>query len=91
MDNSVHAQAGWQPIKTAPADLRVFLVFCPEDKNVYEVYSFAGETRLRIFASGGRWLTEKPTHWMPLPEPPNTQPTSATAERVDTEESGLQP
>jgi hypothetical protein len=61
--------SGWQPIETAPKDTRTVLIawrgfvttgfFCPDD---------------------GEWLDLPhmeqcpPTHWMPLPEPPEPTP-----------------
>jgi hypothetical protein len=67
------AQGGWRPIESAPTDDPVptaFLVYCPDRKNIYEVFRRKGEERFTVFASGGRILTETPSGWQPLPPPP---------------------
>jgi hypothetical protein len=70
------AMQGWQPIATAPRDGRAILVYIPGSvghavrQDVIAVY-WSGW-------SGGRWetawsgakLMARPTHWMPLPDPP---------------------
>ena len=60
----------WQPIETAPTDGTAVLLYPYLDDwaNAYVVYGYAtldGEW----FSEVGR-LTFEPTHWMPLPEPP---------------------
>lgn len=65
----------WQPIETAPKDSKSRLVWCPVYRNTYIVSWIVpfGEK-----PEGGYWahfgpsveLRERPTHWMPLPEPP---------------------
>lgn len=52
----------WQPIKTAPADRKRFLA--TDGKIVDFAYRYGGG-----FA-GSKWGLSKPTHWMPLPKPP---------------------
>ena len=56
----------WQPIETAPKDGRKILVFGGR----YKTVSLAE-------ADGGWWRSFRlpdttPTHWMPLPPPPET-------------------
>lgn len=57
-------EMGWQPIKTAPRD-RVFLGYNSDD----DIYAIG-------FWCKGRWVTppsartERFSHWMPLPPPP---------------------
>ena len=60
----------WQPIETAPTDGSAVLLYPYMDDwaNMYVVYGYA--------TLDGEWfstvdgLTFEPTHWMPLPEPP---------------------
>jgi len=76
----------WQPIETAPTDDRIDVLLYEggEYKPVY--IGFYAETKDRggkkvyIFWDIGSepWKRE-PTHWMPLPEPPN----SRTGESID--------
>lgn len=63
----------WQPIKTAPKDGSAFLaygeeniaaVYWEDDFDGWQVYG--AET----YISEEFWLSFKPTHWMPLPPPP---------------------
>lgn len=57
----------WQPIETAPKDGRSFLVGV-EDREFIDRAFFIMDDQLIII--GGRY---KPTHWMPLPDPPKEQ------------------
>lgn len=59
----------WHPIETAPEEIYV-LVWCPD----YYSYEYGIAV---LDGEEGRWLTYEgdhelntPTHWMPLPEPP---------------------
>lgn len=57
----------WQPIETAPRDGTRILVFYP----VLDGHIFTAGFEFGTWQSGiwdGR--REQPTHWMPLPEPP---------------------
>ena len=63
----------WQPIETAPKTSKAILVHCAERKNTYtatwvrdEEFPWSG--KWKHFAGG--FLTEAPSHWMPLPAPP---------------------
>lgn len=58
--------SSWEPIETAKKDRTSRLVWCPDRQNIYCV---SWEDGWMIFGSIGK-LTEKPTHWMPLPKPP---------------------
>jgi hypothetical protein len=60
----------WQPIETAPKD-RTSVLIATEDGLVTEV--FFEDDKWMLFCAGiydCYWLSEKPTHWMPLPLPP---------------------
>ena len=61
---------GWRPIETAPKNTLARLVWCPDRKNVHEVYWEASKNRWMIFGTIDVWLSETPTHWQPLPLPP---------------------
>lgn len=63
----------WQPIESAPKTTRSILVWCPERQNQYMVSwdgRYEGEWRT---VGGGTVLTESPTHWQPLPAPPEVE------------------
>jgi hypothetical protein len=68
----------WQPIKTAPKDWTDVLVFSPEHEgfNCGGVFSaFFDETsRSWLTHAPGHNMLLKPTHWMPLPSPPEAKP-----------------
>ncbi len=69
----------WQPIETAPKTSRAILVWCPERRNTYVVTWWSiDESRTSWVHFGGTSgeLYETPSHWMPLPEPPATEPQS---------------
>lgn len=61
-----YAQAQWQPIETAPKDVPILAAWA-SDGGVHIVYWSD--------SYGGGWIghypeTIEPTHWMPLPAPP---------------------
>jgi hypothetical protein len=67
------AQA-WQPIETAPKDGTWFLaassqyrVACPAR---WHAHSFQWLTTMLELKHCGHWSGHPPTHWMPLPAPP---------------------
>ena len=75
----------WQPIETAPKDGTSILLFQPDDANIWcpcrekqmTTYTFVGWFD-RNHCAGPNWVCSEydafeksPTHWMPLPEPPN--------------------
>jgi hypothetical protein len=53
----------WQPIETAPKDGEVILA-CYAPKNLQKTTWWTGE-------NWQMWRGIQPTHWMPLPQPPN--------------------
>lgn len=61
---------GWQPIETAPED-GLFLVYMPNEPphSMFQVARWHPNAKVigHVFAFD---LT-KPTHWMPLPSPPD--------------------
>lgn len=63
----------WQPIATAPKTSQSILVHCAERRNTFTVTWDKDGHRggeWRVF--GGYPLHETPTHWCPLPEPPQS-------------------
>lgn len=74
----------WQPIETAPKDGSPILVFCEtlrRDRDAVYVCRWTTPLKIDIYSGGpGYWVEAggeqyaeyKPTHWMPLPEPPST-------------------
>lgn len=62
---------GWQSIESAPRDGTTFDVWVPDEDGGYRVTDLYFSKRGLLLRGGGpaelpRW----PTHWMPLPEPP---------------------
>ena len=77
--------SAWQPIETAPKDGTILVFGQPSDLEMdgailvsYKgpaIYSAAWDEIDEAFClSGGSWLGPfvEPTHWMPLPKPPET-------------------
>lgn len=73
LDRLRAAEAGWQPIETAPLEVDVLV-------SGYQYNDPAQERFMDVAAvdKHGRWLTYdckdlyQPTHWMPLPSQPET-------------------
>lgn len=75
-------QAGrWQPIKTAPKDGSVILLYCPDARepsvilgewSEFESALQPGKVVIAEWTDtwAERELDCEPTHWQPLPEPP---------------------
>lgn len=61
----------WQPIDTAPHDGTALLLFHPEWDTLLVGLHYA-ETAGWQSSCGD--LLDEPTHWMPLPPPPQVQP-----------------
>lgn len=68
----------WQPIETAPKDTKARLVWVPEIQCIFCVawqrdseYPWSG--KWTVFGAGRHDAIRRPTHWMPLPEPPEAK------------------
>ena len=64
----------WQPIETAPKDGTPVLGYRDGDMATVEWRATWGEWVLAVpgaYAEDDDW---KPSHWMPLPNPPERQP-----------------
>ena len=53
-----------------PEYFKAVLIYCPTDKNVYEVYLETHGLWRFFDYSAGKIIDEPVTHWMPIPEPP---------------------
>jgi hypothetical protein len=67
-------EMGWHPIETAPKESRAILVWTPRYQNIYAVNWDALSKWWVIWGGGLRGLNDEPTHWMPLPQPPEPKP-----------------
>ena len=70
---------GWRDISTAPKTSRSILVYVPENKCTYAVswhnaYDNKDKSGWQIFGGVCRSLLERPSHWQPLPPPPEDKP-----------------
>ncbi len=79
----------WNLIESAPKDGTEILLYWPQVVLPDEAYrggqrivaigrwgtpNYAGEAFVEHWMIGGRWTPgDDPTHWMPLPSPPQTQ------------------
>lgn len=77
----------WQPVETAPKDMRAILVFCPgmrigslqeEPDMMHIVFWKRDGFRLQ---DDDHFIIE-PAFWMPLPEPPTIQKSSEPADDI---------
>lgn len=77
-------KAGWMPIETAPRDGTPILVYEPSNVPGPDNFSLVtwftwndgtgGKWQLAecgSYAADGDTMNDDPTHWMPLPPPPN--------------------
>lgn len=64
-------EAGWQPIETAPKGRKSYLVWVPDKLCQFCVRWDESIESWQIFG-GCQPLIHEPTHWMPLPEPPES-------------------
>lgn len=65
-------EQGWQDIATAPNDGTHIMLFRPEIQFIG--YYGGSNSGWRINAQGQPSLWPLPTHWMPLPAPPEDKP-----------------
>lgn len=60
----------WQPISTAPKDGTEFLAWSEaQGFDVVQSFEYEREDGSHAWFNGDVYVN--PTHWMPLPEPPN--------------------
>ncbi len=79
--SQVPGGGGWLPIETAPKTRKAHLVWCPAYRNTYVVcwtVPLGEDAKPRPEEGfwqhfGGSRLSERPTHWQPLPEPPASE------------------
>jgi hypothetical protein len=71
--------SSWQPIETVPKDGTEILIYEPPwhlnfPHTIYAaVWSSFHDSGTWTEAGGAEYMTfERATHWMPLPQPPNT-------------------
>ncbi len=67
----------WQPIETAPKDDRLIIVLCSHEPNPLRRIQIASrlwptKSPSQWYSMPGNWRV-RPTHWMPLPEPPKQE------------------
>lgn len=64
----------WQPIETAPKDGTKILSFEDDEFAVvwWQLDRWGKEGQWSVTASRGGWYLS-PTHWMPLPNPPEKE------------------
>jgi hypothetical protein len=65
----------WKPIDNSPRTRTARLVYCPENMCTFLVYwledGWSGEEKgWHHFGGNDALLKHTPTHWMPLPKPP---------------------
>jgi hypothetical protein len=63
----------WQPIATAPSETPV-LVFCPGNHSDEWIMMAERDERRGLWSIFVDGQIIEPTHWMPLPSPPNSPP-----------------
>jgi len=62
----------WMPIEAAPRDGTKFLIWCPKSK--LSLMRFNSPIESETWSITGRsWIVPEPTHWRPLPTPPEQE------------------
>ena len=70
--SEMRERAAWRPIETAPRDGTPILVAIAGDEfRPMLVQSPRAKSRWHVVGSESRVLTKEPTHWRPLPAPPD--------------------
>ena len=70
---------GWQPIETAPRDGTAICMYIPERSDQFQCGFWIWETdenddpKIGVWWSGDGRNDAQPTHWMPLPLPPEAK------------------
>ena len=67
----------WRPMETAPRDGSRILIWYPNDDDgeTYKIVQWGPSPHPTGWSFRGGWLAEKePIAWMPLPDPPYTDP-----------------
>ncbi len=67
----------WQPIETAPRDNTAFLAYVGNAMNTMVVISWGPYSQTESGWIGWPFADGEPTHWMPLPPPPEHNPSTA--------------
>ncbi len=63
--------SNWQPIETAPKDGTLIIVGCPGSPHLWDVGRWEKMKRVPDrWANSMGALPFTPTHWQPIPEPP---------------------
>ena len=62
----------WRPIGTAPTDGTALLLWQPGTRNGYAVVG-CYDVISANWVDNMEWLSLAPTHWRPLPEPPQQE------------------
>lgn len=79
----MNSESNWQPIETAPKDEKSFLLIFRKSGRICIAHWDAQKYHHRpnpFWKDFGPWgvgdmRRDSPSHWMPLPKPPTTQPT----------------
>ena len=64
----------WQPIETAPKDNKSILGYHPFSTGSFRILTMLWDRNYRTWrADVHSYIHFKPTHWMPIPDPPKTE------------------
>lgn len=68
------ASGKWQPIETAPHDGTPVLVYVPVNRPTRRILAASLHDSREWYILSGSVVLGQPTHWMPLPAPPEITP-----------------